>query len=65
MFKRSIAALSVASLAVFGGVACTDEDDDGAVTDEEVGEIDETVDDAGNELEQEIDQGEAETDDQP
>lgn len=52
-----LAAGMVGALALGGVTACSDEDGDGAVTDEEVGEIDDGAEDAGDELEQEIDEG--------
>jgi hypothetical protein len=37
--------------------ACSDEDNDGSTTDEEVDQLDEKSEDVGNELEEEIDEG--------
>ena len=37
--------------------ACSDEDGDGAVTDEEIEQIDETLEDIASDLEQEVEQG--------
>ncbi len=48
---------------VLGGVACSDEDGDGATTDEEVGELDEEVDEGADKLEQEVDAGQDEAED--
>jgi hypothetical protein len=49
----------VAALAL-GGAACSDEDGDGATTDEEVGEIEERVSEGADQVEEEIDQGQEE-----
>ncbi len=54
--SRALAAgLFAAALAVVP--ACTDEDGDGAGTDEEIDDIGEGVEDVGNEVEEEVDQG--------
>ena len=53
------AAAMVAALAL-GGAACSDEDGDGATTDEEVGEIEERVSEGADQVEEEIDQGQEE-----
>ena len=53
------AAAMVAALAL-GGAACSDEDGDGATTDEEVGEIEERVSEGADQVEEEIDQGQDE-----
>ena len=53
------AAAMVAALAL-GGVACSDEDGDGATTDEEVGEIEERVGEGVDEVQEEVDQGQEE-----
>lgn len=50
----------VAGLFTFGGLtlaACTDEDGDGAVTDEEIGELQEDAEDLGDDIAEEIDEG--------
>jgi hypothetical protein len=61
MLRKFLAALFAASLLLVPA-ACSDEDGDGATTDEEVDEIDEGTEDLGNELEEEVDQGEEEVD---
>jgi hypothetical protein len=38
-------------------VACSDEDNDGSTTDEEVDQLDEKSEDVGDELEEEVDEG--------
>ena len=38
------ASAAIAALLVFGGVGCNDEDGDGAVTDEEVDDVEQQVD---------------------
>jgi hypothetical protein len=48
--RKMIAACLVAAMP-FSVAACTDEDDDGAVTDEEIGELDEEVDEGVDEME--------------
>ena len=58
---RRIAASVLVAACALGAVACSDEDGDGAVTDEETGEIDETIDSIGNEIEEEVDRGAEET----
>ena len=57
MLRRSLTCSAVALLCAFGSVACSDEDNDGATTDEELEEIDEGTEDVGDELEQEVEQG--------
>jgi uncharacterized membrane protein YukC len=47
---RYAAAGGLALVLALGGVACSDEDGDGATTDEEVDQIDETLEDVGNDL---------------
>lgn len=55
---RTVTVGALAAALALGGVACgNDEDGDGATTDEEVGEIDEGVEDTGDELEEEVDEG--------
>jgi len=57
--SRALAAgLFAAALVVVP--ACTDEDGDGAGTDEEIGDVGDTVEDVGNEIEEEVDQGDEE-----
>ena len=53
------AAAMVAALAL-GGAACSDEDGDGATTDEEVGEIEERVSEGADQVQEEVDQGQEE-----
>ncbi len=53
------AAVMVAALAL-GGAACSDEDGDGATTDEEVGEIEERVSEGADQVQEEVDQGQEE-----
>ncbi|CAN5732384.1 hypothetical protein BH20ACT2_BH20ACT2_15220 [soil metagenome] len=54
--SRQAAAALVAGLLLVGGVsACSDEDGDGATTDEEIQDLEDTGEDVGNELEEEID----------
>jgi len=57
--RRAAALVMTATLAL-GSAACSDEDGDGANTDEEVGEIDDTAEDVGEELGEEIEEGEEE-----
>ena len=71
--QKRFAALLFAGLMTLGlgGLAaCSDEDGDGAVTDEEVDQVDEGVedadeelDDAGDEMEEEMEEGEEEVED--
>ncbi len=65
-----LATAAIMAVGMGGLAACSDEDADGAVTDEEVDEIDESVEDADEELddaeaevEDEIEEGEAEVED--
>jgi hypothetical protein len=55
-----IAAGLVGVLALGGATACSDEDGDGATTDEEVGELDDAGEDVGDELQQEVEEGQNE-----
>jgi len=57
---RRITALTAVAVLGLTGAACSDEDGDGATTDEEVGELDDSLDDAGNELGEEVDEGQNE-----
>ena len=59
---RKLAAVPLAVMLLLGGAACSDEDGDGAETDEEIGELDQKVDEGRDELDKEIDEGEKETD---
>ena len=61
-YRRKLAATGlVAVLALGGATACSDEDGDGAVTDEEQGEVGDQAEETGNELEQEVEEGENES----
>ena len=60
--RRASALAAVASLALVGA-ACSDEDGDGAETDEEVEQLDETGEDVGNNLEEELNEGGQEVED--
>ena len=60
MRTRKMIAAAMLALLPFAVAACDDEDGDGAVTDEEVGEFGETVDDVGEEIGEEMDEGEDE-----
>ena len=62
---RRFASGALAVALVFGGglTACSDEDGDGANTDEEVEELDEGAEDVQDQVEEEIDEGQDETDD--
>ena len=56
MPTNRITALSVAAILGLGGLAaCSDEDGDGGTTDEEIQDGQDTVDDVGDELEEEVD----------
>ncbi len=59
---RTFAAGALTAGLVLGGAACSDEDGDGATTDEEVGELDDTVDDTGDQLQEEVEEGSEEVD---
>lgn len=60
---RTFAVGALTAGLALGGVACgDDEDGDGATTDEEVGELDDTVDETGEELEEEVEEGSEEVD---
>lgn len=52
--KVAVGAMSFALM--FGGVACSDEDGDGAGTDEEVDQVDESVDSLVDEADDEMDE---------
>ncbi|CAN5161462.1 hypothetical protein BH18ACT4_BH18ACT4_08610 [soil metagenome] len=51
--RRIVAGAAVATLLVKGS-ACTDEDGDGAVTDEEIEDVEDNVSDVGSEINEEI-----------
>ena len=58
MTQTRIAAMTAAALFSIGSLglaACSDEDDDGGTTDEEIQEGEDTVDSVGDELEEEVD----------
>ena len=57
---RRITALSFAALLALTGAACSDEDGDGAETDEEVDQVDEQLEDTGDDVEEELDEGQDE-----
>ena len=61
--SRTLTAAALAGVLLFGGAACSDEDGDGATTDEEVNEVEEGGEDVGNQLEEEVDEGQNETED--
>jgi len=55
---RTLAAVALtASLALTGAACGDDEDGDGATTDEEVGEIEDTVEDGADEVSEEVEEG--------
>ena len=58
--NRRIAAIAAVAVLGLGGAACSDEDGDGATTDEEVDQIDEGAEDTGEQLEEEVNEGEEE-----
>lgn len=58
--KTAIALVALMPLSV---AACSDEDDDGAVTDEEVGEVEESLEEGVQELEEEVEEGADELED--
>jgi hypothetical protein len=51
------AAGGVAALLLLGGAACSDEDGDGNTADEESEELEDRARDAGDEIEQQVDEG--------
>ena len=56
MNTSRVAAASLAAVLTLGGLtACSDEDDDGGTTDEEIQEGRDTADSLGDELEEEVD----------
>lgn len=63
LIARRTAAAALAATILFVPVACSDEDGDGATTDEEVDQIDEQLEDTGDQLQQEVDKGGDEIDD--
>jgi hypothetical protein len=60
--RRRIAALAAVAILGLGGAACSDEDGDGATTDEEQRELEETGEDIGDRIDQELEEGENERD---
>ena len=53
---RRITAASVAAFLTIGGLAaCSDEDGDGGVSDEEIQDVEDGASNAGNEIEEEVD----------
>ena len=62
---RRAATIALAATLVLAPAACgDDEDGDGATTDEEVDEVDEGAEDVGNDVGEEIEEGENEVDDE-
>ena len=61
---RTWGAAALTAALALGGAACSDEDGDGATTDEEVGEVEEQVDEGADQLQEEVDQGEEEAEDE-
>lgn len=58
MDRTRIAAITTAGLLGLGSLglaACSDEDGDGGTTDEEIEDVEETVDSIGDEIDEEID----------
>jgi hypothetical protein len=51
---RIVATGFAAALAIGGLAACSDEDGDGATTDEEIQDLEETGEDVGNQVEEEV-----------
>lgn len=60
---RKKLAIGLVALMPLSLAACSDEDDDGAVTDEEVNQVDEGVEEGIDETEDELDEGADEVDD--
>jgi hypothetical protein len=60
LLRTTFAGLAIAASLSF--VACSDEDGDGAETDEEVDQVDEQVEDTGDQIEEEVDEGQEEVD---
>ena len=61
---RHAASVALAATLVFAPAACgDDEDGDGATTDEEVDDLDEGAEDVGNDVGEEVKEGENEIDD--
>jgi hypothetical protein len=54
---RTVAAGGIAGLLLLGAPACSDEDGDGNTADEEGEELEDRARDAGDEIEQQVDEG--------
>jgi hypothetical protein len=52
---RTVAGGAVVGAALLLAPACSDEDGDGGVTDEEIQDVEDQVDDVGDELQEEVD----------
>lgn len=63
MEVRKKIAIGLVALMPLSLAACSDEDNDGAVTDEEMGEIDESLEEGAQDLQEEIEEGADEVDD--
>ncbi|MCI3948443.1 MAG: hypothetical protein K0R11_377 [Acidimicrobiales bacterium] len=61
--KRTVAAGGLAGLLLLGAPACSDEDGDGNSADEEGEELEDRARDAGDEVEQQVDEGAEENQD--
>ncbi len=55
--SRKLTAGLFAAVLALGLSACTDEDSDGATTDEKVGNVDDAVDQGADEVQQEVHEG--------
>ena len=55
--RHPIAGVALAATLLLAPVACSDEDGDGATTDEEVDQIDEGAEDVGDDVNEEVDEG--------
>lgn len=53
---KLLSTVALTTVLAFGGVACTDEDGDGAGTDEEIDQLEQEVDQGADQLEEEIQQ---------
>jgi hypothetical protein len=61
--RRPLAGVALAAALVLGPVACSDEDGDGATTDEEVDRMEEEGGDVRDRVEEEVDRGRDAVDD--
>ena len=61
--KRTVAAGGIAGLLLVGAAACSDEDGDGDTADEESEQLEDRARDAGDEVEQQVDEGAEENQD--